>query len=363
MFPKSIPHNQVEMTKSKSLDNVLKEHIVEGVLYEKLDNNKVRCFACGHLCTLTEGKPGICKIRFNEGGTLYVPRGYVGALKCDPVEKKPFFHAFPGSLALSFGMLGCDYHCAYCQNWVTSQALRDPVAGAPPMLVSPQEIVQLAKEYKAKIMTSTYNEPLITSEWAMEIFKEAKKEGLVCSYVSNGNGTLQVLDYIRPYVDLYKVDLKTFNKDHYLHLGGKLENVLKTIELLKEKGFWVEVVTLTIPGYNDSDEELTNIAKFIVGVDPNIPWHITAFHPDYKMTDNESTPIKTLIRGCEIGRYAGLKFCYAGNLPGEVGNWENTYCPSCNYLLVERYGFYIRQNNITHSKCPKCQKTIPGVWE
>ena len=178
MIPKSILHDRVELTKSKTLDDVLKEHVIEGVLYEKLNNNKVRCFACGHLCTITEGKPGICKVRFNQGGTLYVPRGYVGALQCDPVEKKPFFHAFPGSLALSFGMLGCDYHCAYCQNWVTSQALRDTAAGAPPMLVTPQEMVDLAKRHNAKVMTSTYNEPLITSEWAIEIFKEAKKAGL-----------------------------------------------------------------------------------------------------------------------------------------------------------------------------------------
>jgi pyruvate formate lyase activating enzyme len=363
MNPKSVPHNRVEMTKNKTLEDVLKEHAVEGVLYEKLEDGKVRCFACGHFCTIPEGKPGICKIRYNEKGTLFVPRGYVGALQCDPIEKKPFFHVLPGALAFSFGMLGCDFRCSYCQNWVTSQALRDPVAGASPMLVSPQEMVALAKKYNAKVMTSTYNEPLITSEWAIEIFKEAKKAGLRCSYVSNGNGTPQVLDYIRPYVDFYKVDLKSFNSLNYLHLGGKLDNILKTIGLLKEKGFWVEIVTLTIPGFNDSNEELTSIAKFIAGTDPNTPWHVTAFHQDYHMTDPDNTPIETLIRGCEIGRNAGLKFCYAGNIPGKVGDWENTRCPSCNDLLIERFGFTVLQNNIKKSHCPKCQTVIPGIWE
>ncbi len=166
---------------------------------------------------------------------LRVPRGYVAALQVDPIEKKPFFHAYPGALALSFGMLGCDYHCGYCQNWVTSQALRDPVAGATPTDVEPSELVALAKQHGAKVITSTYNEPLITSEWAVEVFREAKKAGLVCSYVSNGNGTERVLDYIAPYVDMYKVDLKGFSDRHYRDLGGTLQPVLDTIQGLKER--------------------------------------------------------------------------------------------------------------------------------
>src|SRR5689334_6921788 len=252
-----------------TLGEVLARRTAEAApeLVDKLENNAVRCYSCGHRCKILDGLNGICKVRFNDGGVLRVPRGYAAALQVDPIEKKPFFHAYPGALALSFGMLGCDYHCGYCQNWVTSQALRDPVAGAPPVEVEPADLVRLAKKHGAKVITSTYNEPLITSEWAVEIFKEAKKAGLICSYVSNGNGTERVLDYISPYVDLYKVDLKGFSDAHYRDLGGTLQPVLDTIRGLKQRGIWLEVVTLVIPGFNSSDEELTNIAEFLASVD------------------------------------------------------------------------------------------------
>src|SRR5215472_4761252 len=249
-----------------TLKNVLETLTAEGELYEKLENGKLRCFACGHRCLIADGLDGICRVRFNRGGKLLVPHGYVGALQLDPVEKKPFFHALPGALAMSFGMLGCDYHCGYCQNWVTSQALRDPVAGATPTDVEPAALVALAKQNGAKVITSTYNEPLITSEWAVEVFKEAKKAGLVCSYVSNGNGTERVLDFIAPYITIYKIDLKGFTDAHYRDLGGTLQPVLDTIRGLKRRGIWVEIVTLVIPGFNDSDEELTRVAEFLASV-------------------------------------------------------------------------------------------------
>jgi pyruvate formate lyase activating enzyme len=502
------------------LGEVLARQTQEGELYSRLANDRVRCVACGHRCLIPPGQQGICKVRFNEGGKLQVPHGYVGALQLDPVEKKPFFHALPGSSALSFGMLGCDYHCGYCfapgtevetrggprvidslfrggeavfetgadavavrpglevlthrgrsrpvrgvfrhhyrgplmailprggseihatpdheflvsaraarglpppsffmpasaltaefdllvpsadgsfrkrpieetrilsydgpvynleveedrtylvqgaavhncQNWLTSQALRDPKAVSRPQEVSPADLVGLARKHGARIMTSTYNEPLITSEWAVEIFREAKAAGLVCSYVSNGNATPEVLDYIQPFVSLYKVDLKSFRDRHYRELGGTLERVLWTIRALHERGFWVEVVTLTVPGFNDSDEELREIARFLVSVSPDIPWHVTAFHPDYKMTDPENTGVATLLRAAEIGVAEGLRFVYAGNLPGRVGNWENTYCPGCSALLIERYGFRVLANRIPQGRCPDCARTIPGFW-
>ncbi|MCI0419708.1 MAG: radical SAM protein, partial [Acidobacteria bacterium] len=249
-----------------TLRDVLSERTVEGILYEKLHDNRVRCFACGHRCVILEGLPGICKVRFNHAGTLYVPQGYVGALQCDPVEKKPFFHALPGSLAMSFGMLGCDFHCAYCQNWFTSQALRDPNSTAPPRDVTADDLVQLTRRYQARILASTYNEPLITSEWAVEVFREAKQQGLKTAYISNGNGTPEVIDYLRPWVDLYKVDLKSFRDRNYRKLGGRLDGVLETIRQLYEKGFWLEIVTLIIPGFNDSSEELSEIARFLAGI-------------------------------------------------------------------------------------------------
>jgi pyruvate formate lyase activating enzyme len=322
----------------------------------------VRCFACGHRCLIPPGREGVCRVRFNEGGVLRVPFGYVGALQLDPVEKKPFFHALPGSTALSFGMLGCDYHCAFCQNWLTSQALRDEGALAAPRAVTPAEIVALARNQGAPIVTSTYNEPLITSEWAVAVFKEAKAAGLVCSYVSNGNATPEVLDYLRPYVSLYKVDLKSFRDRAYREMGGTLDRVLWTIRALHEQGFWLEVVTLVVPGMNDSEAELQELAGFLASVSPDIPWHVTAFHPDYKMTDPRPTEADTLLRAAEIGDRAGLHFVYAGNRPGQLRDRESTYCPGCRSLLIERVGFRVRRNRLQSGACPDCARPIPGFW-
>lgn len=351
-------------TATLTLKDVLSRLTAEGELYEKLPDHRVRCYACGHRCLIPEGRDGICKVRFNRDGILYVPSGYIGtSLQLDPVEKKPFFHALPGASALSFGMLGCDYHCGYCQNWITSQAIRDPEAIARPNVLSPEDIVLCALEYGAPIVTSTYNEPLITSEWAVEVFKVAKARGLKTSYVSNGNGTPEVLEYLRPWLDLYKVDLKGFDDKSYRKLGGQLKTVLDTITLLVQKGFWVEVVTLVVPGFNDSDKEFRDIASFLAGVSRDIPWHVTAFHPDYKMTERGRTPATALMRAAEIGQSEGLHFVYAGNLPGRTGSLENTYCPACKALLIERIGFQVRSNRLgPDGTCPVCRRRIPGVW-
>jgi len=279
------------------------------------------------------------------------------------VEKKPFFHALPGARALSFGMLGCDFHCGYCQNWLTSQALRDPTAVSAPEPITPAEIVRLALERRAPILTSTYNEPLITSEWAVEVFRAARPAGLVCSYVSNGNATPEVLDYIRPWTDCYKIDFKAMDDRRYRELGGVLQHVLDAIRMVYERGFWLELVTLVVPGFNDDDDQLTRAAEYIASVSPEIPWHVTAFHKDYKMTDPDDTGPETLLRACEIGARAGLKFIYAGNLPGRVGRWEHTRCPDCGDLLIERYGYVIRQQRVgADGRCPSCGRRIPGVW-
>ncbi len=505
---------------SSPLARVLARHTREGELYEKLAEGRVRCFACGHRCLIPPGRDGVCRVRFNDDGVLKVPHGYVGALQVDPVEKKPFFHALPGARALSFGMLGCDFHCGYCfvpgtevrtsqgsrtieslfgrgepvletaqdavvvrpavdvvthrgrmrpvrgvfrhlyegplmaltlaggdeiratpeheflvsaraargvpppsffvpasavtpefdllepasdgrfrrrrledtrvlhykgpvynleveedatylvhgaavhncQNWITSQALRDPRARSPIDEVTPAQLVALARKHEAQILTSTYNEPLITSEWAVSVFKEARGQGLLCSYVSNGNGTEEVLDYLSPWVSLYKVDLKSFRDKRYRELGGTLDRVLETIRGLYARGIWLEIVTLVVPGFNDSDEELADIARFLVSVSPDIPWHVTAFHADYKMTEPDNTGRTTLLRAAESGGAAGLHYVYAGNLPGRVGEWENTYCPGCRTLLVERAGFRVLRNELTDGACPGCRRAIPGVW-
>ncbi len=309
-------------------------------------------------------KAGICLVRYNEGGTLFVPHGYVASCQVDPIEKKPFFHAYPGSLAMSFGMLGCDYHCGYCQNWISSQTLRDPEAISRPIPMTPERFVRLAHEEGARVVTSTYNEPLITSEWAVEIFKRAKKEGFVTSYVSNGNGTPEVIEFLRPWVDLYKVDLKGFRDRPYRELGGVLSVVLETIERLYKTGFWLEVVTLIVPGFNDSEGEIRDIARFLAGISKEIPWHVTAFHSDYRMADHKNTQIPTLLRAYEIGKEEGLLFVYPGNRPGQVGGLENTRCPSCQTVLIERSGFRVLQNRLKKGGlCPQCDARIPGRWD
>jgi pyruvate formate lyase activating enzyme len=346
-----------------TLAEILKEHTVEGEIYEKLAGNRVRCYACGHCCPIPDGALGVCKVRFNRSGVLRVPFGYVAGSQCDPVEKKPFFHVRPGALAFSFGMLGCDLHCSYCQNWVTSQALRDPEAVAPPMKTIPSKLVRVALSQQAEIVVSTYNEPLITSEWAVAVFKEAKAAGLMTGYVSNGNGTPQVLDYLRPWLDLCKVDLKSFNDRHYRQLGGRLQPVLDTIRRVYEMGIWMEIVTLLVPGFNDSEDELTRLTEFIAGISPQIPWHVTAFHPDYKMIEPENTSVRDLFRAAAIGRRAGLQYVYAGNLPGTVGELENTCCPKCGELLIRRRGYHILGYSLTSDgNCPKCSNAIPGRW-
>ena len=331
-------------------------------LVRTLRDDWVRCLACGHACKIPPGREGICRVRFNEGGTLHVPSGYVAALMCDPIEKKPFFHALPGSDAFSFGMLGCDLHCAYCQNWVTSQAVRDPDAVASTRNMTAAQIAAMADARGARTVASTYNEPLITAEWAVEVFRAARQRGLRTAFISNGNATPEVLDYLRPWVDLYKVDLKSFRDRNYRKLGGRVDRILDTIPQLLRLGFWLEVVTLVIPGFNDSDQELRDIAGYLAALSPDIPWHVTAFHKDYKMTDPDDTPVETLVRGCEIGREAGLRYVYAGNLPGQVGRWEHTWCPGCERAVIERCGFRVLGNRLRAGRCSACDTPIAGVW-
>jgi pyruvate formate lyase activating enzyme len=347
------------------LATVLDALTAEGApeLTEHLPGGALKCYACGHRCLINPGKRGICKVRFNENGQLRVPVNYVAALACDPTEKKPFFHVLPGSDTLTFGMLGCDLHCAYCQNWLTSQALRDDSAGTQPQQVTAERLVAMAKAYGASMVGSSYNEPLITAEWAVEVFKKAKSAGFRTAFISNGNATPQVLDYLRPWTDCYKIDLKSMSDKNYRQLGGVVDNILDTVKMVHERGFWEEIVTLVIPGFNDSEDELKRAASFIASVSPDIPWHVTAFHQDYRMTENANTTAEQLMRACEIGRDEGLRYIYAGNLPGKVGRWENTYCPSCDELLVQRRGYLIEQMKVTpQGKCPSCATSIPGVW-
>ncbi len=288
----------------------------------------------------------------------------MAALQCDPTEKKPFFHLLPGSQTLTFGMLGCDFHCGYCQNWLTSQALRDDAAGIVPTDLPAETLVTLARQSGARVIGSSYNEPLITAEWAVAVFRLAREGGFTTAFISNGNATPEVLDYLRPWTDGYKIDLKSMSDRTYRKLGGVLSHVLDAIGLAHERGFWVEIVTLLVPGFNDSREELQELTSFVASVSPDIPWHVTAFHKDYKMTDPDNTGPETLVRAAEIGVAAGLRYVYAGNLPGMVGRYENTYCPGCGAAVIERAGFQIRRDRLTPNagRCPDCGRAIPGIW-
>ncbi len=352
------------MTHTDSLlAQALAEDVRKGELWERIDERRIRCYACGHCCPIFEGQPGVCKVRFNRGGTLYVPWGYVQGVQCDPIEKKPFFHVTPGEMAFSFGMMGCDLHCGYCQNWVSSQALRDPESVTAWHRVTPEQIVEAAVARKAAAVVSTYNEPLITAEWGIAVFKHAKAAGLLTGFVSNGNATPQVLEYIRPWTDLYKVDLKSFDDRRYRELGGRIAPVLDSIRRIYSMGFWLEVVTLIVPGFNDSSDELRQMAEFLASISPDIPWHVTAFHADYKMFDSASTPADTLLRAVAIGREAGLRYVYAGNLPGRTREGESTRCPGCGKTLIERYGFRVISNRVKDGSCPDCGTGIPGRWK
>ena len=346
-----------------TLTEALSSHTCPGELYQPLEGNRIRCLACGHRCPIPAGFAGVCKVRFNRQGTLRVPYGYVNALQCDPIEKKPFFHALPGATALSFGMLGCSLHCGYCQNWVSSQSLRDLRSTLEFREIGAGEIVRLALAAKAAAVVSTYNEPLITPEWAGAVFREARAAGLVTGFVSNGNATPEALEYLRPWLDLFKIDLKTMDDGRYHRLGGRLKPVLDSIAAVHSMGFWLEVVTLIVPGFNDSPQELRALAGFLAGISPDIPWHVTAFHKSYKMTGPENTSGAALLLAAAIGRDAGLRYVYAGNLDGRVADLENTRCPGCRALVIERRGFRVIGNRMTDEGCcPACGSSIPGLW-
>jgi pyruvate formate lyase activating enzyme len=349
-----------------NLANILDPLTIEGKLYEELDDGAVRCNACGHRCLIRADRRGICQVRYNKDGKLRVPWGYVAALQVDPIEKKPFFHVHPGADVLTFGMLGCDFHCGYCQNWLTSQTMRDSASDVSInyiQRISPEQLVSYAVRAGAELIASSYNEPLITSEWAVDIFRLAQGAGIKCVFVSNGNATPEALRYLQPYLVGYKIDLKTMQGHQYRKLGGVLGHVLDSIQLANELGLFVEVVTLVVPGFNDSTEELMDAGHFIASVSPDIPWHVTAFHPDYKMTDPAATSIATLIRAAEIGQEAGLKYVYAGNIPGRTKEYENTICPNCGKHLIERYSYVVQSYQITaKGTCPRCETSIPGIW-
>jgi len=331
----------------------------EAMLYKRMEEDKVSCFLCGHHCLISDGKFGICHVRENRGGALYTHTfGELIARNIDPFEKKPLYHFFPGSKSFSIATIGCNFQCGFCQNWQISQVKEARASGLRSEKVKPEEVVREARETGSKSISYTYTEPTIFFEYAYEISQLAKKEGLFNVFVTNGYMTEEMIRTIHPALDAANIDLKSFRDEYYRKVcGGRLAPVLKSIELMKKLNIWIEVTTLLVPGQNDSEEELNGIANFLARLDPSIPWHISRFYPQYKMEDLESTSLEALTQAYDIGKKAGLRYIYLGN----VGQGNNTYCYQCRHLLIERYGFSVRVNRIKEGRCPDCQTAVDGA--
>jgi pyruvate formate lyase activating enzyme len=332
----------------------------EALFYGKLDGGQVSCGLCAHRCRIAEGKFGICGVRQNLKGELFTyAYGKLAAAHVDPVEKKPLYQFLPGTNTFSVATIGCNFRCGFCQNWEISQVgFKDTSDSGRE--VSPEELVEAAAENKCASISYTYTEPTVFFEYALDCAKLAKERGLRNIFVTNGYMTAEPLETISPFLDAANVDLKFFREGKYKKVcAADLKPVLESIRLMHKLGIWLEVTTLVISGENDTDEELAGIAGFIAGVDKNIPWHVSQFHPDYKFDKTETTPESSLKRACDIGRKAGLNFVYTGNIAG----WGNdTYCPQCTKLLVKREIFNILENNIKQGKCIFCQAAVSGVF-
>ncbi|MCX7821900.1 MAG: AmmeMemoRadiSam system radical SAM enzyme [Syntrophobacterales bacterium] len=334
----------------------------EVLLYEALEDSKTRCKTCAHNCLIVPGKRGICGVRENRNGKLYALNyGKIVAENVDPIEKKPLFHFLPGSTSYSIATVGCNFRCLFCQNADISQMPRETniIYGKEKL---PEEILKEAVIHKCASISYTYTEPTIFLEYALDIMKPAKIKRIANVFVSNGFMSPEACDELIPVLDAANIDLKSFREEFYRDLcGARLSPVLDAIAKLKKAGVWIEITTLIIPGQNDDPAELRDIARFIVSIGKETPWHVTRFHPAYRMLSAPITPVATLVQAREIGLKEGLEFVYTGNVPGEKG--ESTYCPSCKALLIERFGFRSNIINLDHGHCGKCGKPIAGVWK
>jgi pyruvate formate lyase activating enzyme len=335
--------------------------IKEAMLWRSLEGGKVDCFLCAHRCQVAAGKFGVCGVRENQEGKL-VTRVYgeVIAAHIDPIEKKPLYHFLPGTTSFSIATIGCNFRCPFCQNWQISQAGKKDKGFGGGQPLSPEEIVRAARTRGCRSISYTYTEPTIFFEYAYDTSKLAREAGLANVFVTNGYMTAEALRLIQPYLDAANVDLKAFQEETYKKVcGARLGPVLDSIRLMRELGIWVEVTTLVVPGMNDGNEELAAIARFIASVSPEIPWHISRFHPDYKYTQTPATPIERLRKAAALAREAGLKFIYIGNVWGES---EVTICPQCGKDLIRRSGFSVEENKIKGGKCSFCGSPIAGVF-
>lgn len=338
-------------------------------LFKKLKESKIQCLACNNYCVISDKKTGICGVRQNINGELkLLVNNKAIAVNLDPVEKKPLFHFLPGSTAFSLGTLGCNFGCEFCQNWDISQTpkiqdtkyqIQDTNSWGEDW--PPDKIINYCKENNISIIAYTYNEPTVWAEYALSIMELAKKSKIKNVWVSNGYMSDKTLELIVPYLDAINVDLKSFREEFYQDIvHARLEPVKENIKKIWQKGIWEEVTTLIIPGFNDSEQELQQIAQFLVKISPDLPWHISAFYPAYKMSATPSTSKETLIKAYQIGKQVGLKYVYTGNIPD--GNYESTYCFKCGTKIIERWGIEMIKNNLKDNKCPKCEEKIAGEF-
>jgi pyruvate formate lyase activating enzyme len=337
---------------------------MEARLYESQDEGKVRCALCHHRCVIREGKRGICGVRqVREGKLESMVYGKLIARHVDPIEKKPLFHFLPGSRSYSVATVGCNFKCMFCQNAEIAQMPSDHRGMIAGDACTPEEIVRDAAKTGCKSISYTYTEPTVYFEFALDTAIMAHKQGIRNVFVTNGYMTPEAIGEAAPFLNAANVDLKAFSEDFYRKIcGGKLEPVKETLRGMKSRGIFVEVTTLLIPGLNDATEELTRLAGFLAkDLGPDTPWHVSRFHPTYRMTDRASTPVDTLIRARDTGIREGLRYVYIGNVPGEQG--ESTFCPSCGKILIERRGFRVNQNLIRKGRCESCGEGIAGVWE
>jgi pyruvate formate lyase activating enzyme len=331
----------------------------EALLYERIEDGKAKCGLCNHRCKIVPGKRGLCAVRENRDGTLYsLVYGRIIAKHIDPIEKKPLFNFQPGSRSFSIATVGCNFRCLHCQNYDISQYPKE-YPDIPGDEITPEQVVKEAEIAGCKSIAYTYTEPTIFFEFAYDCARLAREKGIKNVFVSNGYTTPEATRLIAPYLDANNIDLKGDDDFYKKVCGARLQPVLDTIKLMKELGVWVEVTTLLIPSYNDSGDFIKWVANFIKSVDSSMPWHVTQFYPTYKLLDQPRTPVKTLRMARDIGLKSGLRYVYEGNVPGEGG--ENTYCPSCGALLIERFGFTLRDIRVKNSACQKCGTSIDGV--
>ncbi len=335
----------------------------EALFYNKKEEKRTACYLCNHGCVISPGKRGLCGVRENIDGTLFsLVYGKIVAENLDPIEKKPLFHFLPSTSSYSISTVGCNFFCLHCQNWQISQyphLTHGEITGDPR---TPEDIVEAALKRGARSISYTYVEPTIFYEFARDCAILAKEKNLKNVFVSNGYMTKQVIDDMAGLIDAINIDIKSFSNKFYIDVcKAKVKPVLDNVKYCWEKGIWTEVTTLLIPELNDSEEELLNIAKFIYDISPDMPWHVSAFSPNYQMREKDRTPNSTIKIARDIGLRVGLNYVYEGNIPG-LGK-ENTYCPECSRINVERYGFTITKNIIKDGKCGYCGTEIKGVWE